>query len=70
MRGQDLFPRDFIYSLAPPTNYIGAENIFGDEPRFSDALEEIYPQEMDSRKFFPIFRCRGNNLEILPNNML
>ena len=25
MIGDDLFPRDFIYSLAPPTNYIGAD---------------------------------------------
>ena len=29
MRGDDLFPRDFIYALSPPTNYIGAEDIFG-----------------------------------------
>ena len=27
MIGDDLFPRDFIYSLAPPTNYIGADKI-------------------------------------------
>lgn len=51
MRDDDLFPRDFIYSLAPPTNYIGAESIFGEEAQFKDALEELYPQEMDA--FFP-----------------
>ena len=33
MIGDDLFPRDFIYSLAPPTNYIGADKIFGETPR-------------------------------------
>ncbi len=29
--GADLFPRDFIYSLDPPTNYMGANEIFGDD---------------------------------------
>ena len=33
MRGDDLFPRDFIYSLSPPTNYIGADRVFGENPR-------------------------------------
>lgn len=31
MLGDDLFPRDFIYSLDAPTNYFGASKIFGDE---------------------------------------
>jgi hypothetical protein len=34
MRGNDLFPRDFIYALEAPTNYIGAQAIFGDDPKF------------------------------------
>lgn len=29
-KGADLFPRDFIYSLDPPTNYMGASTIFGE----------------------------------------
>jgi hypothetical protein len=28
MRGADLFPRDFIVSLDPPTNYFGPEHVF------------------------------------------
>lgn len=28
MRGADLFPRDFIVSLDPPTNYFGPERVF------------------------------------------
>lgn len=31
MLGDDLFPRDFIYSLDAPSNYVGAERIFGDD---------------------------------------
>jgi len=67
MQGDDLFPRDFIYSLAPPTNYIGAENIFGDEANFSDALEELYPQEMDV--FFPFDHRKELVVDDLPPSM-
>ena len=28
MLGDDLFPRDFIYALEAPTNYIGATSVF------------------------------------------
>ncbi|MDZ7640957.1 MAG: hypothetical protein U5J62_02855 [Desulfurivibrio sp.] len=31
MLGNDLFPRDFIVSLDAPSNYVGAEKIFGEE---------------------------------------
>ena len=31
MFGQDLFPRDFMISLDPPDNYLGATRVFGDE---------------------------------------
>jgi hypothetical protein len=41
MRDDDLFPRDFIYSLAPPSNYSGAESTLGTEAQFSKALEEL-----------------------------
>ena len=30
MVGHDLFPRDFIVSMDPPTNYFGPLNVFGD----------------------------------------
>lgn len=31
--GKDLFPRDFIYALDAPSNYFGAEKIFGQEDK-------------------------------------
>ena len=31
MLDDDLFPRDFIYCLDPPTNYFGARKVFLDE---------------------------------------
>lgn len=38
MLKSDLFPKDFIFALEPPTNYIGARNIFGDEAEWSSML--------------------------------
>jgi hypothetical protein len=67
MQGDDLFPRDFIYSLAPPTNYIGAENIFGEQAQFADSLEEIHPQEMDA--FFPFNHKKDLVVDDLPPSM-
>jgi hypothetical protein len=67
MRGDDLFPRDFIYSLAPPSNYIGADSIFGVEAPFRDALEELQPQEMDA--FFPFSHKKGHPVTELPPSM-
>lgn len=71
MRGDDLFPRDFIYALSPPTDYIGAENIFGgdeEEPaKYKDVLEPIYPTEMNT--FFPFNHRKGHLVSELPPSM-
>lgn len=44
MRGNDLFPRDFIYALEAPTNYVGARTIFSEDAEI-DCLREIYDAE-------------------------
>ncbi|MGB8451737.1 MAG: Z1 domain-containing protein [Anaerocolumna sp.] len=67
MRGDDLFPRDFIYSLAPPSNYIGADSIFGIEASFRDCLEELHPLEMNA--FFPFNHKKGHPVTELPPSM-
>lgn len=41
MLGNDLFPRDFIYSLSSPTNYIGNTAIFGDESSHEYVVQDI-----------------------------
>lgn len=49
MLKDDLFPRDFIYSLEPPSNYIGARNIFNEDSKhrrmlkLNDDCEKILP---------------------------
>jgi len=71
MSGDDLFPRDFIYALSPPDNYIGAENIFGEDEekteKYKDVLEPIYPREMDA--FFPFSHNKGHPVTELPPSM-
>ena len=49
MLGNDIFPRDFIYSLDTPSNYIGANEIFGDEPVLVNCLR----QNRDAENIFP-----------------
>jgi hypothetical protein len=44
--GDDLFPKDFIYSLNPPSNYISPSTLIEGEPRlirYSDDAEELIP---------------------------
>jgi len=48
MLGSDLFPRDFIYSLEAPTNYVGPQAVFGDAPtvnmlRSIEDADTIFP---------------------------
>lgn len=41
MLKDDLFPRDFIYALNPPSSYVGIERIFGEEADRSDIVQYI-----------------------------
>lgn len=48
MIGEDLFPRDFIISLDPPSNYVGATRIFSSDAdldivRIIDDFEDTVP---------------------------
>jgi len=50
MLGNDLFPSDFIYSLEAPTNYVGPQAVFGDEPRLTilrtiEDADAIFPEK-------------------------
>lgn len=65
MRGNDLFPRDFIYALEAPSNYVGARAIFGDEPLFN-CLREIEDAELH----FPARHRSTLIVEDLPLSLL
>lgn len=65
MLGDDLFPRDFIYALSPPTNYIGSNAIFGDSPRYSGSLVEIN----DAEVYFPFGHNGTLEVDELPQSL-
>lgn len=48
MTNDDLFPRDFIYALEAPTNYMGASRVFGD--RNDTIVREITDAELEFPK--------------------
>lgn len=52
----DLFPRDFIINLPAPSNYIGAEKIFGTSLQAEETNEDLLPivrKINDYGEFFP-----------------
>lgn len=49
---EDLFPKDFIYCLNPPSNYFGPQKIFLDDdyeririPLYKDEVETVFPNK-------------------------
>lgn len=67
MFGDDLFPRDFIYALDPPTNYIGADRIFGDDADYGGMVIPLRHSELDS--FFPFKHKKDLEVDALPPSM-
>ena len=61
MIGDDLFPRDFIISLDPPSNYLGASRIFS-----SDADLDIVRTINDFEDYIPVKHKIGHQVPALP----
>ncbi len=65
MLGDDLFPRDFIYTLDPPTNYLGPSALFGEQPR-----HEITRTIEDAYQIFPHSHKADLDVECLPDSLI
>lgn len=69
--GEDLFPRDFIVNIPPPSNYIGAAQIFGFENENTgeifDGLD-IVRLVNDQEPLFPV-SINKNNQDDLPEDV-
>lgn len=65
MEGDDLFPRDFIYALDAPSNYLGASAIFGDNPKVN-CLEEID----DAEASFPKGQQSESIIDEVPDSLM
>jgi len=65
--GEDLFPRDFIYMLSSPSNYIGADEIFGSQPKYGQCLVKIDSEEIE--KYLPLKHKKDHEINELPASM-
>ena len=69
--GEDLFPRDFIVNIPPPSNYIGAVQVFGFENEktgeSSEGLDIIRYVE-DQEPWFPK-KINKDNADKLPDDV-
>lgn len=66
-KDDDLFPADFIYALSAPTNYVGADRIFGDDGDYYGVLEEIDTEELE--EFFPAKHKKDHIVTGLPEDL-
>lgn len=65
MIGDDLFPRDYIYALEAPTNYLGPAEIFGDGPD-----GQIVRDIEDAEDSFPHGHKASLEVSELPDSLL
>lgn len=65
MLQEDLFPRDFIMSLEPPSNYFGSIRVFGD-----NADDGIIRRIMDNEDLLPIRHKNHHEVTKLPASLL
>jgi hypothetical protein len=64
MLGEDLFPRDFIISLDPPSNYVGASRIFAQ--RQPDIVRHIE----DNQDLLPLVHKKDHRIVGLPDSLM
>ncbi len=62
MLGDDLFPRNFIYCLDAPSNYLGADKIFLDDEISGQVLRKI----SDADNYVPFSHNRHSTIPDLP----
>jgi len=64
MSNDDLFPRDFIYALEAPTNYMGASRVFG------DLSDHVIRDILDAEQAFPKKHKSSFQIAELPESLL
>lgn len=65
MKTEGLFPKDYIYSLNAPDNYIGARNIFPKKAKYQYILKDI----KDGEDFYPIKHKKDDDLGVLSGSL-
>jgi len=71
MMTEDLFPKDYIYSLDSPSNYIGARNIFGEFADKEKIVRELtLEEEIELSEIIPMNHKKELIVDILPEAMI
>jgi hypothetical protein len=65
MLEDDLFPRDWIYSLDPPDNYFGGNKLFLDSIWSNKIIEHIY----DAEDYFPTGKNFMHRIQGIPDSL-
>lgn len=65
MEHEGLFPKDYIYALAAPTNYIGARNIFPAHSQYHHILRDIE----DAEEHYPIRHKKEHNFDVISGSL-
>lgn len=64
--GDDLFPRDYIRTIDPPTNYVGSRAYFGTEQAVDDRKLVVLD---DAEEHFPLKHKSDQNVQNLPDSL-
>lgn len=62
---EDLFPRDFIFGLKAPTNYVGPQELFG-----YDSESSLVREIEDAEEVFPLGHDRYLEVDALPESLV
>lgn len=62
---EELFPRDFIYSLDAPTTYFGPDKVFLNDETSAEILERI----IDAEEYLPLTHKRDIHVPELPPSL-
>lgn len=62
----DLFPKDFVYGLEAPTNYVGADRVFGTE---EDINEESVIDLHDVEPLLPLKHKQNHSIHTIPDSL-
>lgn len=65
MLHDDLFPRDFIYALEAPSNYVGARSVFSEEGEHAYMLRE----NNDCESLVPLGHKKDHTIGDLPTSL-
>lgn len=65
MEKEGLFPKDYIYTLSAPSNYIGARNIFPKDGKYHNMLRPI----KDGENFYPLRHKKDDDFSELSGSL-